>query len=132
MSRQAAYGTRITGGESTMKKSNDEKVQQFLEEVMMMDNERHEILQALREIVFKRHPATTERMMYGGIMFTLDTDFGGIFVSKKHVSFEFTNGNTLNDPDGLLEGTGKFRRHLKITSFPDIEDKKVDFFVSQV
>jgi hypothetical protein len=86
-----------------MKKSKDENVQKFLD----------------------------ESMMYGGIMFSLDEDFGGIFVRKNHISFEFGNGYTMKDPDKLLEGTGKFRRHLKIIAFSDIEDKKVEFFVRQ-
>ena len=116
----------------TMKKSKDEKVQKFLDEIMMFNDEQFDILQKLREIVFKNYPKTNERMMYGGIMFSLEGDFGGIFVRKKHVSFEFVNGFTMNDPDKLLEGSGKFRRHLKIKSLLDINDKKVDFFVQQV
>lgn len=47
------------------------------------------------------------------------------------VSFEFGSGAYMNDPHKILEGTGKFRRHLKIRSLTDIEDKKVDFFVKQ-
>ena len=65
-------------------------------------------------------------------MFTLDgRDYGGTFVSKHHVSFEFSRGYSLDDPDGLLEGTGKYRRHLKIRELSDIEDKSVKFFVKQ-
>lgn len=30
--------------------------------------------------------------MYGGIMFSPGDDFGGLFVYKNHVSFEFGNG----------------------------------------
>jgi len=70
-------------------------------------------------------------MMYGGIMFSLEDDFGGLFVRKNHVSFEFGSGVTMDDPDNILEGIGKFRRHLKIRSLADIKDKKVEFFVEQ-
>ena len=89
------------------------------------------ILQTLREIVYSNFPETSEKMMYGGIMFSLEDDFGGLFVRKNHVSFEFGSGIYMNDPYKILEGSGKFRRHLKIRSFSDIEDKKVDFFVKQ-
>ena len=98
---------------------------------MMFNNEKYIILQELRKIVFKNYKKTGERMMYSGIMFSLEEDFGGIFVRKNHVSFELVNGFTINDPNKLLEGTGKFRRHLKIKSLSDIDDKKVDFFVKQ-
>lgn len=111
-----------------MKKSKDKKVQQFLEEIMMFNSEQFCIMQKLREIVFKIYPKINERMMYGGIMFSVEKDYGGIFASKKHVSFEFTNGFSMNDPKKILEGTGKFRRHLKIKSMGDIKNKNVDFF----
>lgn len=114
-----------------MKKSKDKKVQKFFEEIEIFNDKKFNILQELRKVVFKIYPKTNERMMYGGIMFSLEKDFGGIFVSKNHVSFEFINGFTMNDPKKSLEGTGKFRRHLKIMSLSDIKDKKVDFFVKQ-
>ena len=69
-----------------MKKSKNEQVQKFLEEIMMFNDEHYDILQKLREIVFKVYPKTSERMMYGGIMFSLNGDFGGIFVRKNHIS----------------------------------------------
>ena len=115
-----------------MKKSKNEQVQKFLEEIMMFNDEQFIILQKLREIVFKIYPKTNERMMYGGIMFSLEDDFGGIFVRKNHISFEFINGFTMKDPKKVLEGTGKFRRHLKIRLLEDIKDKNVDLFVRQV
>lgn len=114
-----------------MKESKNDQVQNFLEGIMLFDNEKFCILQELRKIVFKIYKDTNERMMYGGIMFSIVNDFGGIFVRKNHISFEFSNGFQMNDPNKLLEGTGKFRRHLKITSISDINAKKVDFFVKQ-
>ncbi|MDY6930503.1 MAG: DUF1801 domain-containing protein [Halobacteriota archaeon] len=115
-----------------MRESKNEQVQRFLKEILVFNEEQFEIIQKLRAIIFVVHPKTDERMMYGGIMFSLEDDFGGIFAYKKHISFEFSNGYTMYDPDELLEGTGKFRRHLKIRSLSDIDDKKVDFFVKQV
>ncbi len=114
-----------------MKKSKNEKVQEFLDEIMRVDDEKFNMLQILREIVFSNYPKTDERMMYGGIMFSLEDDFGGLFLRKNHISFEFINGFSMNDPKKLLEGTGKFRRHLKIRSLADIKDKEVEFFVKQ-
>jgi hypothetical protein len=114
-----------------LEKSKNEQVEKYLEEIMLINDEQFNVLQKLREIVFNVNPKTNERIMYGGIMFSLNDDFGGIFVRKNHISFEFGNGFTMNDPDKLLEGKGKFRRHLKIRSLSDIDDKKVEFFVKQ-
>ncbi len=112
--------------------SKNKKVQDFLNDIKLLDHEKYLILTNLREIVFKRHGETDERIMYGGIMFSLNDDFGGLFVRKNHVSFEFTQGFLMYDPDDILEGTGKYRRHLKIRSISDIESKNVEFFVSQI
>jgi hypothetical protein len=114
-----------------LEKSKNEQVEKYLEEIMLINDEQFNVLQKLREIVFNVNPKTNERIMYGGIMFSLNDDFGGIFVRKNHISFEFGNGFTMNDPDKFLEGKGKFRRHLKIRSLSDIDDKKVEFFVKQ-
>lgn len=111
--------------------SNDTRVQQFLEDIRSSDLDKYNILQKLREIVFAECPDVSERMMYGGIMFSLEKDFGGLFVYTNHVSFEFSNGAKMNDPKILLEGQGKFRRHLKFISSDDIDTEEVAFFVQQ-
>ena len=115
-----------------MDKSKNDKVQNFLKDISLMDQEKFEILQNLRKIVFSHFPKTNERMMYGGIMFSIKDDFGGVFVRKNHISFEFSFGVNMDDPNKILEGAGKLRRHIKIRSISDVIDKKVDFFVKQV
>jgi hypothetical protein len=113
-------------------KSKNERVQKFLDEIEMLDVGKLNILKAMREIVFKIYPKTEERIMYGGILFSLDSeDFGGLFVYKNHISFEFSNGFRMTDPDKRLEGVGKFRRHLKIRSMEDVATKDVAYFVKQ-
>jgi len=115
----------------TMEKSKNERVQKFIDEIRECDIEKFVILQKIRTILFANYPEINERIMYGGIMFSLKEDFGGLFVRKNHISLEFSFGASMNDPQKILEGTGKFRRHLKIRSLSDIEDKKVEYFVEQ-
>jgi len=115
-----------------VKKPKDERVRKFLEDIGDADSERLKILEKLREIVFARFPGVSERIMYGGIMFSLDEDFGGLFVYKNHISFEFSLGALMKDPEKLLEGGGKLRRHLKIRIIENVEDKTVSFFVGQI
>lgn len=114
-----------------MMKSKNNQVQQLIDDIEMIDIDKFEIFIKLRDIVFSCNPKIQERVMYGGIMFSLEDDFGGLFVRKKHVSFEFVFGVQMKDPDGVLEGTGKFRRHLKLRSTKDIETKNVAYFVEQ-
>lgn len=115
-----------------MDNSKDEQVQAFLAGMRDMDAVKYRILQDARVIVFAAAPDAQERFIYGGIMFSRNgEDFGGVFASKKHVSFEFGQGFLLKDPDGLLEGVGKFRRHLKLRSVEDVTGKATAGFVKQ-
>ena len=95
--------------------------------------EMHRVMVQLLELVRKNAPELSEHVKYGGIMFSFnDEDCGGIFASKKHVSFEFSEGYKMNDPESLLNGTGKYRRHLKFESTEDIERQHVEVYVRQM
>jgi hypothetical protein len=43
-----------------------------------------------------------------------DAPFGYVNVFTSHVNVGFFHGATLRDPDRLLQGTGKFMRHVKL------------------
>jgi hypothetical protein len=43
-----------------------------------------------------------------------DAAFAYVDAFKAHVNVGFFSGAALPDPDGLLEGTGKFMRHVKL------------------
>ena len=111
----------------------DRKVQCFLDELESMDSGKFEIVESVRREMKIIHPNVSERIIYGGIMFSLNAhDVGGVFASKKHVSIEFTSGYTMNDPEGVLDGVGKFRRHIKILELSDFVKKDVPFFLRQL
>lgn len=115
-----------------MRKSNNEKVQTFLDGIQLMDDELGNALIEIRELVFNLHPDAEEKIMYGGIVFFADNEmFSGVFVNQKHTSLEFSKGSVMKDPDSHLEGKGKFRRHLKIKSREDILKKDVAHYVKQ-
>ncbi len=114
-----------------MKEYTNKGVQAFIEKLGSTDPIKHQIVEASRKLVFENFPKAAERMMYGGILFSLDEDFGGVFAYKNHVSFEFSIGFKFSDPDHLLEGKGQFRRHLKMKTLQEVETKMLDFFVKQ-
>ncbi len=115
-----------------MSKPKNESVQKFLDETLLVDSEKYNYLIEIRDIIFNIYPDTNERIMYGGIMFSINSeDFGGLFVRKNHISFEFAKGFMMKDPNGFLEGSGKFRRHLKIRTEEDIKNKELVNFVKQ-
>ncbi len=110
---------------------SDPKVAQLLHDLALADAEVLAVVEAARALIYSLLPTATERVMYGGLMFATTADFCGIFAYKKHVSVEFGRGCDLADVVGVLEGCGKFRRHIKLLSTHDIESKSLAQYVLQ-
>ena len=51
-----------------------------------------------------------------------DAAFGYVNAFTAHVNVGFFRGAELADPAGLLEGTGKFMRHVKLRPERDVDD----------
>ena len=50
-----------------------------------------------------------------------DAAFGYVNAFKAHVNVGFFRGAELSDPSDLLEGTGKFMRHVKLRPESDVD-----------
>ncbi|GJL79189.1 MAG: hypothetical protein NPINA01_21780 [Nitrospinaceae bacterium] len=50
-----------------------------------------------------------------------DVAFAYVNAFKAHVNVGFFRGAELADPNGLLEGTGKFMRHVKVRPEGDVD-----------
>ena len=83
----------------------------------------YEIANSVRTRILQLFDTVDEEVKYGGILFAAPEPFCGIFVYKQHVSVEFSHGAKIVDPHGLLEGKGKGRRHLKLHTLEDVENK---------
>jgi hypothetical protein len=51
-----------------------------------------------------------------------DAAFAYVGAFKAHVNVGFFRGTEIADPDGLLEGTGKYMRHVKLRPDRDVHD----------
>jgi hypothetical protein len=58
----------------------------------------------VRELLHDGHPTAC----------VVDAAFGYVNAFKAHVNVGFFRGAEIADPEGLLEGTGKFMRHVKL------------------
>jgi hypothetical protein len=105
-------------------------VQSLLEDIRFVSEQNYEIVEAIRTLVKNTFESTSEEVKYGGILFTSGVQFGGVFAYKAHVTVEFGSGAKINDPFGYLEGTGNGRRHVKLMSAPQIQDKKLAQYLS--
>jgi hypothetical protein len=52
-----------------------------------------------------------------------DAAFGYVNAFKSHVNVGFFRGAEIADPEGLLEGTGRFMRHVKLRPGEDIDPR---------
>ena len=64
----------------------------------------------VRELLHDGHPTAC----------VADAAFGYVNAFKAHVNIGFFRGAEIADPEGLLEGTGKFMRHVKLRPECDV------------
>lgn len=112
--------------------SENQKVEEFLADILLVSAEKSETIESIRKIFLNSNQNFTEDIKYGGLIFNLKNILvGGIFTYNKHISIEFSDGFEFSDPSDILEGNGKKRRHIKIFEKQDVKDKNVSFFVKQ-
>ncbi|MGB0390591.1 MAG: DUF1801 domain-containing protein [Salibacteraceae bacterium] len=81
-----------------------------------------DVLQELRRIIHYVIPNVKEDIKWGIPVFTKTKIFTYLRASKNHVSIGFYNLNKIEDSNGLLEGSGKTMKHLKIKKVSDIDE----------
>ncbi|HZS45907.1 MAG TPA: DUF1801 domain-containing protein [Blastocatellia bacterium] len=87
-----------------------------------------ELALRLREILIEEAPDANEIVFKSyavSIIFSYTEKWTGCFcyvgVSSNHVNLGFNYGALLDDPYGVMEGTGKQMRHIKIKKPEDLE-----------
>jgi len=88
-------------------------------------------VEALRAFVKKEAPALTEQIKWGNITWIGKGNVAWIIVYNDHVDFGFFNGAKLKDPAGILDGTGKKLRHVKVREPKDIRQKEFKALLKQ-
>lgn len=87
--------------------------------------EQVEILNTLRQLIHATISGTKEDIKWGIPVFTKTKIFTYLRSTKNHISLGLYNIDRINDPNGLLEGTGKSMRYLKIAKVEDINEKLI-------
>jgi len=57
--------------------------------------------------------------------------FGYVNVFTRHVNVGYFQGTELPDPHGLLEGTGKFMRHVKLMPGRGIDEEALESLIRE-
>jgi hypothetical protein len=82
------------------------------------------VVRALRSFVKRLVPGAKQAVNGWGIpTFEAPDPFCFYMVGKHHITFGFHCGTSLEDSEGLLEGTGKNLRHVKLHGVEDLERK---------
>ena len=90
------------------------------------------IAKAVRALVKKSVPACEEYVNPWKIpTFDLNGPLCFYMTAKEHVVFGFMRGAVLRDPQKLLEGTGKYLRHIKLRSVADVRQPGVRRLLEQ-
>lgn len=107
-----------------------DKIAIFLQDVREHRGDLFPIVARLRDMALAAGPSITEEVKYGGVLFSSNDGFCGVFPYKAHVTLEFSQGASLADPHGMLSGEGKYRRHIKLETLQDIDTRHAAAYIA--
>lgn len=82
------------------------------------------IIRALRKFVKRVAPKLKETVKWGnGCWVGSSGPVAYVYAATGYVQFGFFYGSLLSDSRGLLEGNGKYVRHIKVHNPSDIDDR---------
>ncbi len=82
------------------------------------------IIRALREFVQRKEPGLSEAVKWGNECWVgASGPVAYVYSAPGYVQFGFFRGSALKDPKGLLEGAGKFVRHIKVRDPSGIDER---------
>lgn len=109
----------------------------FLELLMLKEPEVIELFTDLRGYVLKLHPDCNEMLYHTHALtsvFTWSEKLGDAFcmipIYTNHLNLGFTKGTLLDDPHGLLTGTGNLIQHIPVKTPKDYRNAKVKTLIN--
>ena len=96
------------------------KPETVAEYISGLDDWRGKVVSALRELVLEGAPEAEESIKWARPVYGYNGPLCYIMAFKNHVSLGFSRGTDLPDPLGILEGSGKEMRHVKVTTLEGI------------
>lgn len=90
-----------------------------------------EVASKVRQIVLEAAPDAVESIKWAQPVYETNGPFSYMKAFKNSVNFGFWRGVELEDPTGLLQGTGEKMRHVKLTGIDDVDEAALAGFVRQ-
>jgi hypothetical protein len=90
------------------------------------------VIRKLRAFVKRVAPRLEESVKWGnGCWLSEDAPIAYVYAASDHTQFGFTAGAALDDPHGLLEGAGKWVRHVKLRKGSDLDESALASLLRQ-
>ena len=108
----------------------------FLRHLKHKDQSLIDLYTDLREFVLEIHPLSNELLYHTHALtslYTVSEKMGDAFcmipIYTNHLNLGFNKGTIINDPKKLLQGTGKWIRHIPIKTKSDYRNKGVEVLI---
>jgi len=85
--------------------------------------EQQDIMTQIRTLIHECVQNVSEEFKWSRPVFKHHKHFAYLQANKNHVNLGFIDFHKLNDPNELLQGTGKDMRHIKLRKAADIDIK---------
>lgn len=90
------------------------------------------MISAIRKLVKKTAPTLVESVKWGnGVWLGEEWPVAFLHAKDDHLQFGFFSGSDLSDPKGLLKGSGKYIKHIKVYTLDDIDEAAFARFIRQ-
>ena len=86
----------------------------------------------LRTLIQKAAPTASECIKWGVPVYEQSGPVCSLRTTKNYIALQFhLSGTQLDDPDGLLEGSGKNMRHVKIHVSKEVKKRQFTGWIKQ-
>jgi len=99
--------------------------------IAQLNNDQAAIVSKVRQIILEAAPEADESIKWAQPVYETNGPFAYIKAFKNSVNFGFWRGVDINDPYGLLDGSGDKMRHVKLASLEDINEQAFKDYVLQ-
>jgi hypothetical protein len=89
------------------------------------------VVAAIRKVMKESAPDAHEVMSYGIPMYGLKRPVAWINPSKSGITFGFRQGASFADRYGLLRGTAKHSKHLRMRNLGEVNSAALRYYIKQ-
>ena len=97
----------------------------------LLDSPLFSIAGKLRKLIKDTDSEIIETLKWGMPNYEKDGDICALRAGNGYISLQFYNGTNLDDPDSLLQGSGKKMRHIKVWDETKITERLLIDWIKQ-